>query len=835
MKIQDTIMNEIIKDYKSGMSPNKLSEIYTDYSPYVIRENLRELGILRNKFYSEKELEAIIFDYKNEISIDNIAMKYNRDKDALISKLKKEKVYENIKKTTKPYTNEEIEIIKKYYPFGDWESLLGKLPNRDKNSIISKAWKLGIKNESFYWTQEKIENILKDKGYRLLTEFKGITEKHELTDKDGYLFYTSLGSLIYSENPQLLIVSFRDNPTHSLENIKRYIVVNELNCELLSTEYINSSELLLWRCKCGEVFECSWNDFQQGKHWCNKCADRIIADKNSYSLEDVKELIKDRPFHIIDDTFTRLSYGCEAYTNDGYHVLLNNDNITKNQEPEIFHPLNPYTIDNIWHYIELHNITTKLLSGTYVSNTDLLDWKCSCGDNFKRSWSGFSNGAILCNKCSLELQGLNKRIPKSEIVTCLNSNGYTLLSDDIDSLFANSLYPVVDQDGYKYNVRYHSIKNGKTPEKFYPTNPYSIENINTFLKMERNEEYICIEDVYLSNDVDMKFLHIPCGTIFTATLIEMQGRYSQNGIDKYYKQCPKCNTYKTESIHASVLKQVFLHECPDTDVEERSCINPNTGRALPTDIVNHRLKLVVEVQSAYHDNPYKQELDVIKKEFWVNKGYNFYAPDIRDYSILQMIQLFFEDIKEIPEYIDYKFGNCIDYVPVQELLDKGFSISEISNMLDIKAGSIRGLLKNKKISLPDGYKEKVYNIKKIVRLSKDNKLIKTYNTLSSIEKDGYALGTVKRVLKGIQKFAYDTYWTYEDDYLSGNYNIPKTDFDYYTLPVDKYDMNNNYVKSYGSIYEAEKDSASSRSEIYRVANGNRNSSRKEKWKFKNVA
>ena len=48
-------------------------------------------------------------------------------------------------------------------------------------------------------------------------------------------------------------------------------------------------------------------------------------------------------------------------------------------------------------------------------------------------------------------------------------------------------------------------------------------------------------------------------------------------------------------------------------------------------------------------------------------------------------------------------------------------------------------------------------------------------------------------------------------------------------------MNNNYVKSYGSIYEAEKDSASSRSEIYRVANGNRNSSRKEKWKFKNVA
>lgn len=48
-------------------------------------------------------------------------------------------------------------------------------------------------------------------------------------------------------------------------------------------------------------------------------------------------------------------------------------------------------------------------------------------------------------------------------------------------------------------------------------------------------------------------------------------------------------------------------------------------------------------------------------------------------------------------------------------------------------------------------------------------------------------------------------------------------------------MNDVYKKSYCTIYDAENDSKSSRSEIYRVAIGNRKSSRNEKWKFKNIA
>ena len=127
--------------------------------------------------------------------------------------------------------------------------------------------------------------------------------------------------------------------------------------------------------------------------------------------------------------------------------------------------------------------------------------------------------------------------------------------------------------------------------------------------------------------------------------------------------------------------------------------------------------------------------------------------------------------------------------------------------------------------------EKVKNIKPIIRLSTNNEFIDRYPTLSSITNDNFATGTVERVLYKKQSYAYNSFWLYESDYLSGNYSIPKVKDDKYLQSVAKYDMNNNFIHSYDSIYEAEKDSVSTRGEILRVANGNRKSSHKEKWKF----
>lgn len=830
--IDKSIMDNIIQDYENGLNTEKISEKYHEFSPYIIRENLRLNGKLKGSKISEEELNNIVLDYKNGMSLDNISLKYKRPQETLRKKLKGLDLYKNIK-SYHIYTDKDIDVIRKYYPSGDWDVLLKLLPDKPKSSIINKACSLGIQQINRLWNEHDIKNILSERGYKLMSHFTNIREKHLISDTDGYLYYIQLDSFCYKDNYAPL--KFSKNNIYTIDNIKNYIKINNIDCELLSNTYINNTSDLKWKCHCDKTFLCSWNNFLNGKHQCNECSKIISLNKISYSISDVQSKISVDGYTIIDETFSRLSNGFDAFDKDGYRVRMNKDNVLKNKKPERFHAHNPNTIYNINHYLELNNITTKLISTTYINNNEPLKWQCSCTEFFERDWAHFSNGSTKCLKCALKENGLKRRNTLDEIVSVVENMNFHLYENIESIAITDRKFSVYDDECYIYETNWGGINSGKYPEKFHPANKYTIKNINNFLKLERNSEYECISETYTGNDKLLKFKHKSCGCIFDATWSEMQGKLSPNRKDKYYKQCPNCNTNKTESNHASILKQIFLHEYPDTTLEDKSCINPKTNYPLPTDIVNHRLKIAIEVQSEFHDREEKIPIDKFKKEFWINKGYAFYDPDIRDYSILEMIQLFFPFIKEIPSYINYNFSNCIDFNLVQDLLNDGYSIKEIHEKTGIKRGTIHGLITAKKVKLPEDYKYRVLNIRPIVRLTKDNKFIKRYESLSSVNNDGFASGTVRRVLIGEQDFSYDSFWVYEDSYLLGEYTIPKEKEDHYNCPVAKYNINDEFICSYASIYEAEKDSISNRTEIYRVAKGDRKSSRNEKWKFINVA
>lgn len=442
------------------------------------------------------------------------------------------------------------------------------------------------------------------------------------------------------------------------------------------------------------------------------------------------------------------------------------------------------------------------------------------------------------NSIAYKLKSLGIHTPKikrqfncDEVKSIITEKGFFLLGTLYDNMTFDDDIVIIDDKGYKYNPRVSYLFHDVLFEKFHPNNKFTIENINNFFKHHRNDEYECLVTEYTGNNIEMDFKHKTCKTVFKATWQQMQGKLSENGKDKYYKSCPKCYKHKIESYHALILKQVFKHEYPDTETEERSCINPDTGYALPTDIVNHKLKIAIEIQSGIHDRYNKHKIDIFKKNFWLKQGYSFYDPDIRNYSIIEMIQLFFPELNDIPSYVDYSFANCVDFNVVQEYLNNGYLLKEISNIMNVNYNTLASLITSKKCFLPNDYKKRSHNIKSIIRLSINGDFLKKYDTLTSIEEDGFATGTIRRVLKNEQDFAYDSYWVYEDDYITQNYTIPELPFDKFTLPVAKYDEDDHFICNYETIYEAEKYSASSRNEIYRVAKGDRKTSRHERWKF----
>ena len=423
-------------------------------------------------------------------------------------------------------------------------------------------------------------------------------------------------------------------------------------------------------------------------------------------------------------------------------------------------------------------------------------------------------------------KNIAKRLPIEQIQQTLNKMGLELYNYDESQAICDKKFSVRDYNGYYYKVYWSAISKGFFPMKFYKSNPYTIQNINHFLTLERNGEYVCISKTYNGNTEPLEFVHLPCMKKFISNLAAIQGKQSRNG-EKYYKQCPYCQTFLLESRHASVLKQIFIHEYPDTTTEDRSCVNPKTKRCLPTDIVNHRLKIAIEIQSDFHDTEDKRKIDAYKKNYWIKKGYDFYSPDIRDYKILELIQLFFPNIDKIPTYINYDYSTPTNPKEVQKLLNEGNTIKETSIELDIAIHIIHNMIASGSVFLPEECKRKAMNAKTLVHLSKKGEYIKEYDHLNDVSKDGFALGTIQRVLKGTQKFAYDSYWVYGEKYYNNDFTIPTEDPDRYLIPI--YSFKDNQYCYYPNVYEAAEIIGCHPCEIYDVLKGRRKSFRKYKF------
>ena len=406
-----------------------------------------------------------------------------------------------------------------------------------------------------------------------------------------------------------------------------------------------------------------------------------LADLGLICLSEIKK-ITDR-YELID--------------NDGYKYYNVLDNIMhlNNCKPLKFSKHNPHTIENIHHYIEINNINAKLISSEYINNRTLMEWKCACGNKFLKCWSDFQRGGRRCLLCADKAVQDAKYIPKETIKTKLEQMGLFMIESTFTCL-SDGFYAFT-KEGYIVRINKLTIYNNSRPEIFHPLNLYTIYNINRYFDLNRNGEYKCVSKNYINNSTHLDFIHIPCGNQFKATWNDMM---IHNSSEYHTIKCQYCYKGKSESFHASVLKQIFKHEYPKTVLEDRSCINPLTNASLPTDIVNHQLNIAIEIQSQFHDQPYQKIKDNIKKKYWINRGYRFYALDIRDYNVIDMIKIFFPTIIELPNYIKTNFEDQAKYDYVQKLIDsRKYKRIDIIKMANISIATLYYWSKQSKIKL----------------------------------------------------------------------------------------------------------------------------------------
>lgn len=319
-----------------------------------------------------------------------------------------------------------------------------------------------------------------------------------------------------------------------------------------------------------------------------------------------------------------------------------------------------------------------------------------------------------------------------------------------------------DNDGYKYKITYDRAMKGKKSYKVHKQNPYSIYNINHYLFLN-NVRATCISHSYIDKKTILEFVCDNCGTHIFQT---WSNTYSVcNTESSHIVLCPKCGG-RTESLHACILKQLFKHYYPDTIEEEKSCINPKTGKIMPTDIVNHRLKIAIEIQSEWHDNDYSRYKDSVKRDFWISSGYSFYSPDIRDYSILEMCQIFF-DIEGIPDFVNTEYSNKINVVQIQSMLNLNKSIPHIAKELDINIHRIYDAIYSGKIVKPSSYINA--DCRPIVQLDRNGYYINEFNSIADAATyNGISSGTLVSALTRESHYSKGYFWFDKKDYYDKN-------------------------------------------------------------------
>src|SRR5699024_9538453 len=97
-------------------------------------------------------------------------------------------------------------------------------------------------------SDEKIKKRYAKVGLEVLDveNYKNRYTKLTCLDKEGYKVYRTLSIITRYESSENL-QRFSVNNPYTIENIKRWLLINDPNYELVTTEYTGSRQKLEWR------------------------------------------------------------------------------------------------------------------------------------------------------------------------------------------------------------------------------------------------------------------------------------------------------------------------------------------------------------------------------------------------------------------------------------------------------------------------------------------------------------------------------------------------------------------------------------------------------------
>lgn len=401
-------------------------------------------------------------------------------------------------------------------------------------------------------TKERIKEKVKELGFEYVeNELEiGYDKPVDIIDKDGYKYRIMWSELSKNSN-KFKPITYSN--IYSIENIKRYLNLNKINLEIISTEFKTVSDPLRFKCPiCENIFEFPWCRIKTRKYlMCDKCMEKNKITRK-LNEDEVFLFFKSKGYTPIDgEKYIGNSIGIKCKDEDGFMYIVRRDNLDLGKIPSKILKTNPYSIYNINLSLELCGSKTRCISTKYINEDHFLKFICGdCGKIFKsKSCTVLSTFNKVCYKCARIKVGKKRRLNIENVEKEFLEFGYTLLDKEYTRNSEKLL--CIDKYGYKGYLSYgglQRIKRGKSNKFDYFSESYNLDNViynlNNFCKLNNIKsepiEYLLDDNSFSKPTIKVK---CSCGDYFYTT---------KSSFTTSKRYCDKCNkkisTYEQKVI-----------------------------------------------------------------------------------------------------------------------------------------------------------------------------------------------------------------------------------------------------------------------------------------------
>lgn len=321
--------------------------------------------------------------------------------------------------------------------------------------------------------------------------------------------------------------------------------------------------------------------------------------------------------------------------NKGYRykkIIYNKGELSTDHKYDI---KNPYCIYNINHMLQISDSNTRLVEESYIGGKERATFICgNCGKEFQAIIGSLEKYKYkCCGDCVRILQD-TKKSKYEDIKNEIESYGYVLLNDYYEG--NHNRVDVMDKEGYKGKVKLETLRNGGSISKFALYNPYALDNIKLFCKLNGFDCSIPNQN-YKGWEHPLK-IQCSCGKIYTIDTSKL--------VNASQYKCTSCTSYFS---YLEDFVEKWLIENNIKHIRQYIIKECRYKKPLPFDFYLPEYEILIEVQGEQHYRPvdkfggeksYQLQLkkDAIKKQYC-------------DYHNITLILLSYKDIKS-KKYIE---------------------------------------------------------------------------------------------------------------------------------------------------------------------------------------